>query len=45
LGEDFPEMKKIIVYNEPRRREVDGVSIIPVDEFFREIWSGEIIVG
>lgn len=45
LGEDFPEMKKIIVCNETRRREVDGISIIPVDDFLREIWSGEIITG
>lgn len=43
LGEDFPAMKKIIVCNEAHRREVDGVSIMPVAEFFSAMWSGEII--
>lgn len=39
LGEDFPAMRKIIVCCEPRRREVEGISIIPIDDFLRELWS------
>jgi len=43
LGEEFPHMRKIVVCNEPRRREVEGVSIIPVNDFLRELWSGELV--
>lgn len=43
LGEEFPHMRKIVVCNEPRRREVEEVSIIPVNDFLRELWSGELI--
>lgn len=43
LGQDFPNMKKIIVCNESYRREVDGIQIIPVEDFLRGLWLGEVI--
>lgn len=41
LGQDLPQMRKILVCNEPRRREVDGILIVPIDEFLKGLWSGE----
>lgn len=43
LGEDFPDMKRIVVCNESLNREVDGVHIMPVDEFFKTLWAGKLI--
>lgn len=34
--------KAILVCREPRRREVSGVEIVPVGDFFAELWKGEI---
>jgi len=45
LGEEFPRMRKIVVCNEPRRREVEGISIVPINDFLVELWSGEIVGG
>jgi predicted AAA+ superfamily ATPase len=42
LGEDFPDMKKMVVSMEPRRREVDGIRILPLDEFLKDLWSGNL---
>jgi hypothetical protein len=36
--------KKIIVCNERHKRVMDnGITVFPVDEFLRELWSGGII--
>jgi hypothetical protein len=43
LGEEFPEMRKLVVCNEPRRREVEGISIMPIHEFLLALWSGDIV--
>ncbi len=41
--ENLPALKKIIVWHEAMRRETsDGVLILPVAEFFRDLWSGAI---
>lgn len=42
LGEDFPNMQKIVVSMEPRPREVDGIRILPLDEFLKDLWSGNL---
>lgn len=42
LGEDFPDMQKIVVSMEPRPREVDGIRILPLDEFLKDLWSGSL---
>lgn len=41
LGQDLPKLRKILVCNEPRRREVEGILIVPIDEFLKGLWSGE----
>jgi hypothetical protein len=44
LPEEAPLKKKIIVCNERHKRVMDnGITVFPVDEFLRELWSGGII--
>ena len=42
LGEDFPDMQKIVVSMEPRPRDVDGIRILPLDKFLEDLWSGNL---
>jgi len=44
LAEETPLKKKIIVAGEFRERITDqGVTMLPVEEFFRELWDGTLI--
>lgn len=39
LGEEFPKMRKIVVCLEKEPRTLDGVEILPVSVFLKELWS------
>jgi len=41
--EDFPNAKAIIVSMDRYRRELNGIEVIPVNEFLADLWKGEII--
>ena len=40
--EDFPEVRPIIVSKDRSRRNLNGIDVIPVLEFLRMLWNGEI---
>ena len=40
--EDFPDARPIIVSRDRAARTLNGIEIIPVLEFLRMLWSGEI---
>lgn len=37
---DFPIERRIVVCQEPNRRRVDGIEVIPFREFLDELWAG-----
>jgi predicted AAA+ superfamily ATPase len=41
LGKANPKMKLILLCLEKSRRELNGVSIIPVTDFLNSLWIGE----
>ena len=44
LGEEFPRMRKIVACGEKWRRiTADGIEIIPMEEFFGELWSDSLL--
>lgn len=43
LGEDFPRMRKIVVSTEERPRMIDGIEIMNVSSFFKDLWDGKIV--
>jgi uncharacterized protein len=44
LGEEIPKLRKILVCHEPLRRKLDsGIEVIPLNEFFEDLWNGEIL--
>ena len=44
LAEEFPLRRKLVVCHEPRRRREDnGVEIVPVREFLSGLWADAII--
>ena len=44
LAEETQLRRKIVVAGEPRERTTDqGVTILPVEEFFRQLWDGALI--
>jgi uncharacterized protein len=47
LAIDHPEVRRrIVVCLEPRaRRTEDGIEILPVTEFSRRLWLGELVAG
>ncbi|MBM3789769.1 MAG: ATP-binding protein [Acidobacteria bacterium] len=46
LDEEMRLERKIIVAGEPRQRVTDqGITVLPVEEFFRQLWDGGLIEG
>lgn len=43
FAEDFPQVRMIIVSLDKYRRELNGVEIIPVLDFLKDLWAGKII--
>jgi predicted AAA+ superfamily ATPase len=44
LHQEYPRARRLIVYRGPhRQRTEEGVEILPWRDFYRELWSGEII--
>jgi predicted AAA+ superfamily ATPase len=44
LSEERKLKRKIVVANERQRRKTDeGIEVIPVSDFLRDLWKGEII--
>ena len=43
FSEDFPGCRLIVVSFDTYRRRMNGVEIIPVNEFLADLWSGEIL--
>jgi predicted AAA+ superfamily ATPase len=44
FGEEVPLKRKIVVCREKRRRrDDDGVEIIPVTTFLKELWKGKVL--
>ncbi len=44
LAEELPLQRKIVVANESARRRLDGgIEIIPIADFLRALWGGEIV--
>lgn len=44
LAEDVPLERRLVVCHEPRRRRDDqGVEIVPVQRFLQELWDGAIV--
>ena len=44
LAEEVPLDRKLVVCHEPRRRRDDqGVEIVPVQRFLQELWDGTIV--
>ena len=41
IGEEFPEMRRIVVCLESEPRTLDGVEILPLEYFLRELWNGK----
>jgi predicted AAA+ superfamily ATPase len=45
LREDVALRRMIVVCSEKKRRRTDeGVEVLPVAEFFQDLWAGEILV-
>ncbi len=42
---DFPIERRIVVCQEPQRRKVAGIEMIPYGEFLEELWSGTLLTG
>ena len=42
IGEEGTFRHRILVSNEPRMREVDGIEILPWREFIDRLWSEEL---
>jgi predicted AAA+ superfamily ATPase len=40
---DFPIQRRIVVCQEPQRRRVSGIELIPYREFLDELWSGGVV--
>lgn len=40
---DFPIERRIVVCQEPERREVRGIEMMPYREFLDDLWSGKIL--
>lgn len=46
FGQDYPHARLIAVSNDLYRRRKDNIEIIPVREFFDDLWAGNIpVVG
>jgi len=44
LAEEVPLMRKIVVCGDKWRRiTADGIEIVPVEEFFRELWRDSLL--
>ena len=43
FGQDYPQARLIAVSNDLYRRRKDNIEIIPVREFFNDLWAGKII--
>ena len=43
FSEDFPEARLIIVSLDKYRRKMNGIDVIPVTEFLRDLWQGGIV--
>lgn len=43
FGQDYPQARLIVVSNDLYRRRKDNIEIIPVREFFNDLWAGKII--
>ena len=43
LAEETPLAHRIVVCREPAARVVDGIRILPVMEFLRALWDGELL--
>lgn len=44
LAEEFPRMRKIVAGGEKwRRKTADGIEVIPINEFLKELWRGSIL--
>ena len=44
LKEEVPLRRMLVVCTEPRRRtDDDGVEVLPVEEFLRDLWQGRIV--
>jgi predicted AAA+ superfamily ATPase len=43
LSEDFPKMRLLLVAMEARPRTVDGIEIVPINQFLSDLWRGKII--
>lgn len=41
--EEHKPRKAIVICNEPRRRDVDGIAVLPWADFMDELWSHKII--
>jgi predicted AAA+ superfamily ATPase len=42
--EEYPQVKAIVVSMDKHRRELNGISVIPVLEFLADLWDGKIII-
>ena len=43
LAEEVAPDRRLVVSREPRRRrDDDGVEIVPVDAFLRDLWDGKL---
>jgi len=42
FGEEFPACRRIVVSLDPQRRVMNGIEIIPVLEFLKMMWKGEM---
>ena len=43
FSEDYPECRLIAVSFDRYRRKMNGVEVIPVNEFLSDLWSGDIL--
>ena len=43
FSEDFPDCRLIVVSFDTYRRRMNGVEIIPVNEFLADLWTGKIL--
>lgn len=43
LGDEVSLARRVVVCTESRRRVEDGVEVLPVEEFFADLWAGKIV--
>jgi predicted AAA+ superfamily ATPase len=43
LGEEIPLERKLVVCDEPRRRQDEDVEIVPVEDFLADLWAGNLL--